>query len=108
VILAAIEYALIAFLMMAAAGFGRASYDELQQNGVFKALGLILSGCGFVAFGFFFLSVCIRPGSAWYLISRSRGQAACLILLSAGVYGFFSQRRDHLRNHCSSPKAEAE
>ncbi len=107
VILAAIEYALIAYLMRVAGGFGRASYDELQQGGVLKGLGLILSGCGFVAFGFYFLSVCIMPGSPWYLISRPRGQAAFLVLLSAGLYGFFSQRRDCLRNQGSSPRVDA-
>ena len=91
---AAIEYALVAVLILAASGFGRAVYDRLCENGVFSAIGAFLFGLVLLAFGFFFVSVCLKPGFPLYLLHTRRGRGAFIAILCATIYGFFSQRRD--------------
>jgi len=88
----AIEYAVVAYSILAARGFGYAIYDQLKE-GALKALGFALSGFIIVAFIFYFLSVCIKPGFPLYLISSPRGQGAFIVILCSATYGFLSARR---------------
>jgi hypothetical protein len=81
-------------LFLAASGFGRAVYDRLCENGVFSAIGAFLCGLVLLAFGFFFVSVCLKPGFPLYLLHARRGRGAFIAILCAAIYGFFSQQRD--------------
>jgi len=66
--------------MLVPRGFGYAIYDSLKE-GALTALGRALSGFIIVAFIFYFLSVCIKPGFPLYLISSPRGQGLAVVIL---------------------------
>jgi hypothetical protein len=92
---AAIEYALVAFLMGAAAGFGRATYDELHEKGMLAAVKLAMSGLFLVAIGFAILSICLKPGFPLYLLTLKRGRGVCIVILCSAIYGYFAHKRDN-------------
>ena len=97
-VMAAFEYAVVAYLMRVGSGFGHATYDEFQKNGALRALYLAVSGLFLLAIGFYFISISMKPGFPFYIFSLKRGRAACIVILCSILYGFFAARRDNARH----------
>lgn len=91
---AAIEYAVVAGLICTASGFGRSIYDDGSANGVFSAIRWLVCGLFLLAIGFYFVSICMKPGFPLHLFSLRHGRGAFIAILCSAVYGFFAQRRD--------------
>ena len=106
-VMAAFEYAVVAYLMRVGAGFGHATYDEFRNNGALRAFYLAVSGLFLLALGFFFISISLKPGSPLYIFTLRRGRGACVVILGSILYGFFAARRNNTPHAYKSPEPTA-
>jgi hypothetical protein len=97
-VMAAVEYAIVAYLMRVGSGFGHAIYEEFHKSGVLRAVYWVVCGLVLLAFGFYLISISLKPGFPFYVFGLSRGRGACLVILCSVVYGFFAAKHDNSRH----------
>jgi hypothetical protein len=97
-VMAAFEYAVVAYLMRVCAGCGCMIYDEFHKNGVLRAVYLAAAVLVLLAFGFYFISISLKPGFPFYAFTLCRGRGACMVFIGSVLYGFFVEKRKHARH----------
>lgn len=61
-------------------------------------MSLLAAGLFLAVFGFYFASICVKPGTWFYLLGKPSGQGAALAIACSMIYGFIAQREDTARS----------